>query len=110
MVEKGLGYTILTYAAVQDEVERKKLTAYPIVRPTLSTKVTIVTLRDKQLPKLTQQTPATCCTTSAGRTGAQQDLGRRATRLTARRRGRGTRRCHAEKVSPRELSMTATVI
>ena len=33
---------------------RNKLTAYPIVRPTLSTKVTIVTLRDKQLPKLTQ--------------------------------------------------------
>ena len=58
MVEKGLGYTILTYAAVQDEVERKKLTVYPIVRPTLSTKVTIVTLRDKQLPKLTQQTSA----------------------------------------------------
>ena len=56
MVEKGLGYTILTYAAVQDEVERKKLTVYPIVRPTLVTKVTIVTLRDKQLPKLTQQT------------------------------------------------------
>ena len=30
----------------------KKLIAYPIVRPTISTKVTIVTLRDKQLPKL----------------------------------------------------------
>jgi LysR family nitrogen assimilation transcriptional regulator len=54
MVEAGLGYTILTYAAVQDEVVRKKLTAYPIVRPTLSTRVTIVTLRDKQLPKLTR--------------------------------------------------------
>ncbi len=54
MVEKGLGYTILTYAAVQDEVMRNKLTAYPIVRPMLSTKVTIVTLRDKQLLKLTQ--------------------------------------------------------
>lgn len=58
MVEKGLGYTILTYAAVQDEVERRKLTVYPIVRPTLVTKVTIVTLRDKQLPKLTQETSA----------------------------------------------------
>lgn len=54
MVEKGLGYTILTYAAVRDELERKKLTVYPIVRPTLSTTVTIVTLRDKQPPKLTQ--------------------------------------------------------
>jgi LysR family nitrogen assimilation transcriptional regulator len=54
MVEKGLGYTILTYAAVQDEVMTKRLVAYPIVRPTVSTKVTIVTLRDRQLPKLTR--------------------------------------------------------
>lgn len=51
MVEKGLGYTILTYAAVQEELEAGKLAAYPIVRPTISTKVTIVTLRDGQLPK-----------------------------------------------------------
>jgi LysR family nitrogen assimilation transcriptional regulator len=48
MVEKGLGYTILTYAAVKDEVERGKLTAYPIVRPAILTKVNIVTLRDRQ--------------------------------------------------------------
>ncbi len=54
MVEKGLGYTILTYAAVKDELARRKLVAYPIVRPTISTRVTIVTLRDKQLPKLTR--------------------------------------------------------
>jgi LysR family nitrogen assimilation transcriptional regulator len=54
LVEKGLGYTVLTYAAVRDDVERKRLTATPIVRPTLTTKVTMVTLRDKQLPKLTQ--------------------------------------------------------
>lgn len=54
MVETGLGYTILTYAAVRDELERKKLTVYPIVRPTLSTTVAIVTLRDKQPPQLTQ--------------------------------------------------------
>jgi hypothetical protein len=32
----------------------KRLMAYPIVRPTVSTKVTIVTLRDRQLPKLTR--------------------------------------------------------
>jgi LysR family nitrogen assimilation transcriptional regulator len=54
MVEKGLGYTILTYAAVQDEVERKRLTVYPIVRPTLSTQVSIVTLRGEQPSKLTR--------------------------------------------------------
>jgi LysR family nitrogen assimilation transcriptional regulator len=45
MVENGLGYTILTYAAVQDELARGTLMAYPIVRPTLSTRVSIVTLR-----------------------------------------------------------------
>jgi LysR family nitrogen assimilation transcriptional regulator len=58
MVGRGLGYTILTYAAVQEEVTRKKLTIYPIANPTLSTKVTIVTLRDKQLPKMTQDASA----------------------------------------------------
>jgi LysR family nitrogen assimilation transcriptional regulator len=58
LVEKGLGYTILTYAAVQDDVERKRLTATPIVRPMLTTKVTLVTLRDKQLPKLTEDASA----------------------------------------------------
>lgn len=50
MVEKGLGYTILTYAAVQDELARKQLTVYPIARPRLVTRVTIVTLRDNQPP------------------------------------------------------------
>lgn len=53
MVERGLGCTILTYAAVQEEVARKRLAAYPIVRPALSTRVTIVTPRD-QPPKTTQ--------------------------------------------------------
>jgi len=55
LVEKGLGYTILTYEAVQEEVRRKRLTAFPIVRPAIVTKVTIVTLRDQQLPKLTRE-------------------------------------------------------
>ena len=55
LVEKGAGYTILTYAAVEEELKRNRLAAYPIVRPTLSTKVTLVTLRDKQLPKLTRE-------------------------------------------------------
>ena len=53
MVERGLGYTILTYAAVQDELSRGELTAYPIVRPHLATRVCIVTPRG-ELPKLTQ--------------------------------------------------------
>ena len=54
MVETGLGYTILTYAAVQEELARGTLLAYPIVRPTLSTRVSIVTLRDRETPKLTR--------------------------------------------------------
>ncbi len=58
MVESGLGYTILTYAAVQDELARKTLTAYPIVNPTLSTRVSIVTLREKQTAKLTEESSA----------------------------------------------------
>lgn len=53
MVERGLGYTILTYAAVQDEVARGELTAHPIVRPHLTTRVCIVAPRG-ELPKLTQ--------------------------------------------------------
>jgi LysR family transcriptional regulator, nitrogen assimilation regulatory protein len=57
LVERGLGYTILTYAAVQDEVLRKRLTVYPIVRPTLTTPVAIVTLSG-QLPKLTMDASA----------------------------------------------------
>jgi LysR family nitrogen assimilation transcriptional regulator len=52
LVEQGLGYTILTYAAVQEELTQGRLTAYPIVRPTLSTQVSLVTLRDAQRTKL----------------------------------------------------------
>jgi LysR family transcriptional regulator, nitrogen assimilation regulatory protein len=66
MVERGLGFTILTYAAVQDELRRKALTAYPIARPAIYTKVTIVTSRDKQLPKPIRDTGEllhdVCCT------------------------------------------------
>ena len=52
LVEQGLGYTILTYAAVQEELTQKRLIAYPILRPTLSTQVSLVTLRDAQRTKL----------------------------------------------------------
>ncbi|HVZ54307.1 MAG TPA: LysR substrate-binding domain-containing protein [Pseudolabrys sp.] len=58
MVEQGLGYTILTYAAVQDELERKRLTIYPIVRPTLSTQVSMVTLRGEPTPPLVRDAGA----------------------------------------------------
>ena len=53
MVERGLGYTILTYAAVQDELARGDLTVYPIARPHLPVRVCIVTPRG-EAPKLVQ--------------------------------------------------------
>jgi LysR family nitrogen assimilation transcriptional regulator len=53
MVERGLGYTILTYAAVQDELARGELTVYSIVRPALSVRVCIVTPRG-EMPKLVE--------------------------------------------------------
>ena len=53
MVERGLGYTILTSTAVQDELARGELTVYPIVRPALTVPVCIITPRG-DLPKLTQ--------------------------------------------------------
>ena len=66
MVASGLGYTILTFAAIQDEVAQGTLTAYPIVRPTLTTRVSIITLRDNHDSKLTQDASAklreVCCT------------------------------------------------
>lgn len=58
LVQRGLGYTILTYAAVRDEVERGMLSIYPIIRPTLTAGVAIVTLSDERLPKLTQDAGA----------------------------------------------------
>ena len=77
MVEQGLGYTILTYAAVQDEVERKRLTVYPIVRPTLSTQVSIVTLRGEPRRKLTQRRRRDAAR-RLPHAGAKQAMGRRA--------------------------------
>ena len=66
MVATGLGYTILTFAAVQDEVAQGTLTAYPIVRPMLTTRVSIITLRDNHLSKFTQDATTmlreVCCT------------------------------------------------
>ena len=53
MVERGLGYTILAYAAVQDELASGELTVYPIVRPALSVRVCIVTPRG-EMPKLVE--------------------------------------------------------
>ena len=46
MVKRGLGYTVLTMASVQDDVARGELYAYPIMRPPLTNSLSIVVLRD----------------------------------------------------------------
>jgi LysR family nitrogen assimilation transcriptional regulator len=77
LVEQGLGYTILTYAAVQEELTQGRLTAYPIVRPTLSTQVSLCTLRDarhtKQIGAAAEMLHDVCRTLvrSGGWSGAQ---------------------------------------
>jgi LysR family nitrogen assimilation transcriptional regulator len=45
-VKRGLGYTVLTMAAVQDDVARGEVYAYPIMRPPLTNSLSIVVLRD----------------------------------------------------------------
>ncbi len=52
MVRAGLGYTILTVAAVQDETARGDLTAYDIERPPLTSTVAIASLREMQPSRL----------------------------------------------------------
>lgn len=90
LVEHGLGYTILTYAAVQDELARNRLTAYPLLRPTLSSNVTIVTLRDAQLPRLTEDASAllyeVCSTLVRNKTWAGAKLAERGLARDADRR------------------------
>ena len=48
MVQNGLGFSILTCAAVQNEISRRQLEAYPIERPALTSTVNVVTLRETQ--------------------------------------------------------------
>ncbi|MCF8478032.1 MAG: LysR family transcriptional regulator, partial [Pseudolabrys sp.] len=57
-VDNRLGYTILAFAAMQDEVTRGALTAYPVLRSPLSTRVAIVALRDQHPVTLTQHASA----------------------------------------------------
>jgi LysR family nitrogen assimilation transcriptional regulator len=46
LVRQGLGYSILTYASVQDEVVRGELRAFPIERPPLISTLALASLRD----------------------------------------------------------------
>ncbi len=52
MVRRGLGVTILTYAAVQDEVARGELVARPIERPPLMSSVSVAMLHDRRTSPL----------------------------------------------------------
>ncbi|HWM81734.1 MAG TPA: LysR substrate-binding domain-containing protein [Pseudolabrys sp.] len=54
IVEQGVAHTILTFAAVQEEVALRRLSAHAIARLGVSTRVSIVTLLDRQLPRLVQ--------------------------------------------------------
>jgi LysR family nitrogen assimilation transcriptional regulator len=46
LIKRGLGYTMLTYASVQDEVKRGELTAYAIEQPAITSKVAIAFSRE----------------------------------------------------------------
>jgi LysR family nitrogen assimilation transcriptional regulator len=59
MVQKGLGYSVLTHAAVQTEIARGELQGYPIERPALTSTVTIVTRREKSPQQLTERVRST---------------------------------------------------
>jgi LysR family nitrogen assimilation transcriptional regulator len=59
MVQNGLGFSILTHAAVQAEMARGELQGYPIERPTLSSTVTVVTRRETIAAQLTERVKST---------------------------------------------------
>ncbi|HEX5509631.1 MAG TPA: LysR family transcriptional regulator [Pseudolabrys sp.] len=46
LVRKGLGYSLLTYSAVQDEVAHGEFRAYPIEHPPLVSTLAVTTLRE----------------------------------------------------------------
>ena len=101
LVERGLGYTILTYAAVQDEVLRKRLTVYPIVRPTLTTPVAIVTLaRAASQADFGRERDAA---RHLPVTGARQGLGRRAASLSDSVNSPTRRKAHSSAANHAEI-------
>jgi LysR family nitrogen assimilation transcriptional regulator len=55
MVQKGMGYSVLTHAAVQNEIARGQLQGFPIERPALLSTVTVVTRREKQPSQLNER-------------------------------------------------------
>ncbi|WP_145925238.1 LysR family transcriptional regulator [Bordetella sp. H567] len=54
LVAGGLGYSILTYAAVQDDAAAGRVAAYPIERPAIPSIVAIAALRESRAVRATQ--------------------------------------------------------
>ena len=48
LIKRGLGYTMLAYAAVHEEVKRGELTAYAIEQPAITSKLAIAFSRETQ--------------------------------------------------------------
>jgi LysR family nitrogen assimilation transcriptional regulator len=52
LVRRGLGYSLLTYTAIQEEVERGELKALPLERPAIRSVVSLATLREQRASRL----------------------------------------------------------
>jgi len=52
LVRRGLGYSVLTYTAIQEAVERGELRALPIERPAIRSTVALATLREQRASRL----------------------------------------------------------
>jgi len=52
LVRRGLGYSLLTYTAIQEEVARGELRALPLERPAIRCTVSVATLREQRASRL----------------------------------------------------------
>ena len=52
LVKAGLGYSILTYVAIKEEIARGELIAHSIERPAIRSTVAITTLRESRPSRL----------------------------------------------------------
>lgn len=52
LVARGLGYSLLTFTAVKDEVARGELRAIPVERPAIRSVVSLATLREQRASRL----------------------------------------------------------
>ncbi len=52
LVRRGVGYSLLTCTAIQDEVDRGELQALPIERPQIRATVSLATLREQRTSRL----------------------------------------------------------